>query len=203
MARRRHARTALLAAAERIFAERGLAGARIEQIAAAAGVNKALLYYYFESKENLHQAVLENLLEQFSASVREPLADRRHPRAAVFSYVERHFAFLRAHPNYPALLQRHLMSGGPGLRSVVARYLRPLYRRLGELLRAGKRRGEFRNVDIDNAVVSLVALTVFYFAAAPVLSQVFERDLYDSRRVAARQQAVMDFIRHGLLRKVD
>lgn len=203
MPRRGHARAALLAAAERVFAEGGLAGARTEQIAAAAGVNKALLHYYFESKENLHQAVLENLLEQFSASVREPLADRRHPRAALFTYVERHFAFLRAHPNYPALLQRHLMTGGPGLRSVVARYLRPLYRRLGELLRAGIRRREFRTVDIDNTVVSLIALTVFYFAAAPVLSQIFERDIYEPRRVAARQQAVMDFIRHGLLRKPD
>lgn len=200
MPRHRDTRAALLAAAERIFAERGLAGARTEEIAGAAGVNKALLHYYFETKEKLHRAVLENLLERFAASVREPLGDRRDPRAALLGYVERHFAFLRAHPNYPRLFQRQLMSGGPYLRVLVGRYLRPLYGTLARTLRAGIRRGQFRPVDVNNTVVSLIALTVFYFAAAPVLSQIFGRDVYEERLVAARQRAVMDFIRHGLLR---
>lgn len=200
MPRHRNARAALLASAERIFAERGLAGARTEEIAAAAGVNKALLHYYFETKAKLHQAVLENLLEQFAASVREPLANRGDPRVALLGYVERHFAFLHAHPNYPRLFQRQLMSGGPYLRVLVGRYLRPLYQTLGRTLRVGIRRRQFRPVDVNNTVVSLIALTVFYFAAAPVLSQIFERDVYDERLVAARQRAVMDFIRHGLLR---
>ena len=50
---RQNSREAILLAAERIFAESGLAGARTDAIAAAAGVNKALLYYYFKSKSDL------------------------------------------------------------------------------------------------------------------------------------------------------
>lgn len=200
MSRSRNSRAALLAAAERLFAERGLAGARTEEIAAAAGVNKALLHYYFETKEKLHRAVLENLLEEFLASVREPLADTADPRAALLRYVDRHFAFLQQHPNYPRLLQREMMSGEPHLRPLVQRYLQPLYRGLAGLLRAGIRRGNFRPVDVDNMVVSLIAVTVFYFAAAPVVNLILEWDAYDRRRVAARKRAVVDFIRHGLLR---
>ena len=199
MARHRNARAALLGAAERLFAERGLAGARTEEIAATAKVNKALLHYYFDTKDKLHRAVLENLLEEFLTSVRPALSDPATPRAALFAYVERHFRFLREHPNYPRLFQRELMSGGPALRTLVRRYLRPVYDGLGRILRAGIRRGDFRRVDVDNTVVSLIALTVFYFAAAPVLSQIFGRDVYEERLVTARQRAVEDFVRYALL----
>src|ERR1700674_2323326 len=57
----------IVATAEGIFAEQGLAGARMDEIARAAKVNKALLYYYFRSKEELHRFVLEALLSQLSA----------------------------------------------------------------------------------------------------------------------------------------
>lgn len=200
MPRPRQSRAALLAAAERLFADRGLAGARTEEIAAAAGVNKALLHYYFDTKEKLHRAVLANLFEQFLASVGEPLADTASPRAALLRYVDHHFAFLEEHPNYPRLLQREMMSGEPHLRPLVRRYLRPLYLGLARLLRAGIRRGEFRPVDVDNMVVSLIAVTVFYFAASPVVNLILAWDVNDRRRVAARKRAVVDFVRHGLLR---
>lgn len=200
MPRRHNARAALLAAAERIFAERGLAGARTEEIAAAAGVNKALLHYYFDTKEKLHQGVLGNLFEQFLATVRESLEDTASPRAALLGYVDRHFDFLAEHPNYPRLLQRAMMSGDPPLRALLQRYLRPVYQGLSRILRAGIRRREFRAVDVDNMVVSLIAVTVFYFAASPVVSLILQWEVYDRRRVAARKRAVLDFVRHGLLR---
>src|ERR1022692_1875258 len=67
-------RAAILRAAERIYAESGLAGARTDAIAAAAGVNKALLYYYFKSKEGLYQAIVGSQLEQFQQQAREVLS---------------------------------------------------------------------------------------------------------------------------------
>src|ERR1700724_635184 len=61
----------IVATAEGIFAEQRLAGARMDEIARAAKVNKALLYYYFRSKEELHRFVLETLLSQLSTKVGE------------------------------------------------------------------------------------------------------------------------------------
>src|SRR2546422_8990113 len=63
--RGRETRAAILKAAERVFAEGGLDGARTDAITAAAGVNKALLYYYFRSKDALYSAVIEALYEEF------------------------------------------------------------------------------------------------------------------------------------------
>src|SRR5258706_10093359 len=59
----------IVATAEQIFAEQGLAGARMDEIARAAKVNKALLYYYFRSKEELHRFVLQTLLSQLRRRV--------------------------------------------------------------------------------------------------------------------------------------
>src|ERR1700740_3542522 len=59
----------IVATAEEIFAEQGLAGARMDEIARAAKVNKALLYYYFRSKEELYRFVLETLLSQLGTRV--------------------------------------------------------------------------------------------------------------------------------------
>ncbi len=200
MTRPRSSRSALLVAAERIFAERGLAGARTEEIASAARINKAMLHYYFETKEKLYQAVLENLFQQLHLSLRDPLSRTPAPRAALLGFVDRYINFLQQHPNYPRLLQREIMERGPYLRVVVERYLGPIFGSLARILRAGIRRGEFRSVDVNQTVVSLIAITVFYFAATPVMSLVLGGNAYDARRVAARKRAVVDFVRHGLLR---
>ena len=72
----------IVAAAEQIFAERGLAGARTGAIARAAHVNNALLYYYFRSKEELHRFVLEALLSQLRANVDEAVAGKPAARGA-------------------------------------------------------------------------------------------------------------------------
>src|SRR5208337_544745 len=67
-------RATILRAAEQHYAEHGLAGARTDAIAAAAGVNKALLYYYFKSKEGLYQAVVGAQLREFQQRAREILS---------------------------------------------------------------------------------------------------------------------------------
>ncbi|MFQ5926443.1 MAG: TetR/AcrR family transcriptional regulator [Terriglobia bacterium] len=195
----RNSRAALLAAAERIFAERGIAGARTQEIAAAARVNKALLHYYFDTKEKLYQAVLDNLFRKLVATARAALAHPHSPRTSLLQFVDAYFEFLKTHPNYPRLIQREVMSRSPFLRTIAARYFGPLHRRLARVLRAGIRQRLFRPVDVPNTVITLIGITVFYFAAAPVLTHLLGADPYHATRLAARKRAVLDFVRHGLL----
>src|SRR5512141_1670303 len=89
--RRQNSREAILLAAERIFAEAGLAGARTDAIAAAAGVNKALLYYYFKSKDDLYEAVLERHFRDFSLRAAEVLARKASARETLLEFVSMHF----------------------------------------------------------------------------------------------------------------
>jgi len=105
-------RAAILGAAESVFAEAGLGGARTDAIAARAGVNKALLYYYFKSKNALYYAILEEHLREFRHRILEVLCDDDSPRAKVLGYVSVHFDFIASRPYYARLVQRLAMSGG-------------------------------------------------------------------------------------------
>lgn len=188
----------ILRAAEENFAERGLAGARIGAIARAARVNKALLYYYFSSKEELHRSTLTTLFRQLREQASAALDGGGSPREQLLRYINSYFDFMVAHPNYPRLFERELMSEEPRLVALVQENLRPLQRRLNALLRAGMADGEFREVDPQHTIFTLVAMTVFYFAAVPVLTQLWGSDPLAPRRVAARRRAILDFMEHAL-----
>src|ERR1700687_3637310 len=88
----------IVAAAEDIFAEQGLAGARMDEIARAAKVNKALLYYYFRSKEELYRFVLDTLLSQLRSRVGNPGAAATSPRKQLAAMVDHFFDFVQRHP---------------------------------------------------------------------------------------------------------
>ena len=192
----------IVATAEGIFAEQGLAGARMDEIARAAKVNKALLYYYFRSKEELHRFVLETLLSQLSARVGEAVTDMPSASKRLSAMVDNFFDFVLAHPNYPRLIQREIMSRGPNMGWIVSEYYRPLHRWLVRLIEEGISAGEFRRVDARNAAVTVTSIMVHYFAAAPVLRSVLGHDPLRPREVAKRREAVQDFLKHGLFRSV-
>ncbi len=191
----------IVAAAERIFAECGLAGARTDEIAKAARVNKALLYYYFGSKANLHRFVLESLFSQLLVAVELAPAAGSLPRQQLLAYVNGYFDFVSSHPNYPRLVQREVMDSGKHLAWIVEHYFRPLHHRLSRAIEAGIAVGEFRRVDAHHTVLTIIAMTVFYFAAAPVLSQIWGRNALRPQAVAARRRALLDFLEHGLFRR--
>src|ERR1700687_3254147 len=109
----------IVAAAEDIFAEQGLAGARMDEIARAAKVNKALLYYYFRSKKELYRFVLEALLSQLRERVGPQGAEPISPSKRLAAVIDNFFDFVQRHPNYPRLIQREMMSAGPHVEWIV------------------------------------------------------------------------------------
>jgi TetR/AcrR family transcriptional regulator len=194
----------ICAAAELAFAEQGLAGARTDEIARAAGVNKALLYYYFHSKDELYAAVLEGLFLQQRAAIASARQASTRPQTMpshqqeLRAYVNGAIDFVAAHPNFPKLIQREMMNRSAQVRHLMRRFWLPAYQRLEIAIRRGIKVGEFRRVDPQHAVISIIAMTVFYFAAAPMLKDLLGRDTLNTRAVAARRKAILDFMEHAL-----
>ena len=191
-------RAAILAAAGRIFATSGLAGARTDAIAAAAGVNKALLYYYFKNKESLYEAVVEDHFREFNRRALEVLTAPGSARVVLLRYVSLHFDFISARHQSAPLFQQVMMTGGRFLERLIRRYFAPRGEALGNLIERGIRDGEFRRVDPFHTALSIVSLIVFYFSAAPVLRLLGRTDAYSAVNLKRRKQEVLDFIRHGL-----
>jgi TetR/AcrR family transcriptional regulator len=191
-------RRAILAAASRIFAEAGPAGARTEAIAEEAGVNKAMLYYYFKSKESLFQAVIEDHFHEFNEQALEVLTSPGSARAVLLKYAGMHFDFVSKRIRYAPLYQHLMMSGGKPLGHLVEKYFVPRSKAMHKLLERGMREGEFRKAGVLDSSISVVALVVFYFTAAPVLRQMGHPDPCNKANLKRRRQEVLDFIRHGL-----
>jgi TetR/AcrR family transcriptional regulator len=188
----------ILAAAEQHFAAEGMAGARTDEIAAAAHANKAMLYYYFGNKRSLHRAVLENLFRQLHGTSIPAQADEQTPIERLRTFISGYFDFLATHPNYPRLVQREAMESSRNFGWIVRRYLRPFHNQLVQTIKAGIAAGEFRAVDPDHTALSILGMTTSYFAAAPIMSEVVGRNLLAPQSVKTRKRELMDFLDHGL-----
>jgi TetR/AcrR family transcriptional regulator len=193
-------REAILEAAERIFADKGLEGARTEALAAAAGVNKALLYYYFESKEGLYRAVLEGYLADFNRHALEVLSALGSARSLLLRYINLNFDFIGAHRHHGPLFQRMLMADEKDWVRVAREHGLPRLKALLKVIARGMRKGELQRMDAAHAAISLVSLVVFYFSAAPVLRAVSGVDPYTRANVDRRRQEVLKFVRNALFK---
>src|ERR1700733_10749825 len=101
-------KAAIVAAALEEFAQLGLAGARIDEIARAARVNKALLYYYFESKEHLYEGVIEQMFVTMTGALRGALGTADGPREKLLAFLDANFKVLAAQPAYARLLEQEV-----------------------------------------------------------------------------------------------
>jgi TetR/AcrR family transcriptional regulator len=196
-------RAAILKAALEEFAQEGVAGARTDEIARSARVNKALLYYYFKDKEGLYSAVLEQVFSGLYSRVNAVL-DREDLgcREKILAYVETHFDYIASSPLYPRLVQRELMRTGKNAFSLVSRILekhgRPVYAKLLKLIEAGSESGQFRQVDPPQALTSILGIIIFYFISLPAQHLMSSGDPFSPERIAVRRAAVLDFVSAAL-----
>ena len=198
--RRAGARAAILAAAGRIFARSGPEGARTDAIALSAGVNKAMLYYYFRSKDQLYVAVLEENFVEFHRRAMEVLGQKGSAGDLVLRFVEMHFDFIASRPEYPRLFQHVMMADAQRGMRLIRKYLLPVSAKLMEVLERGKRAREFLPLDSNHAAISMVALNVFYFSTAPVVKMVTGIDPYSAASRKRRKKEVLRFVRYGIFR---
>jgi len=190
----------ILAAAENHFAAQGLAGARTDEIAAAAHANKAMLYYYFGDKRRLHRAVLENLLRQLRVLFDELAHSKASPHQSLENLLLGYMDFLANHPNYPRLLQRQAMESSRGFEWISREFLGPFQVTMKKTVEAGVKAKEFRQLDPQHAVFSILGMTLFYFVAARRFPQLFDGDAIAPKALADRKKAMLDLLMHGLLR---
>ncbi|MGA7794441.1 MAG: TetR/AcrR family transcriptional regulator [Candidatus Acidiferrales bacterium] len=188
----------IVVAARKVFAKRGLAGARMDDIARVAGVNKALPYYYFRNKEELHRFVLETMIAQISAQMESPAVLSMEPPERVRALVNLTFDFVMRNPAYPRLIQREMMADRRPLHWMVVAHHRPLHQRAVKTIREGIARGQFRAVDPNQMVFTIFGMIMYYFATGQLASQIWNRDIWNPRNVEQRRAAVLDFLQHGL-----
>ena len=195
-------RTTILNAALDVFSREGAAGARTEEIARVAGVNKALLYYYFKDKDALLGSVIEHSMAQAFPRLIAAIDAAKTPREQLLAYINQHFDRIAAKPHISRLIQYEILraaEGGAGHMPLIAeRYNRPLLHRIQTVIEDGIRSGDFVEINTRHAALSIISTVIFYFMTAPVIKLVTGFDPYAPARLAERKAAVIDFVSHAL-----
>jgi TetR/AcrR family transcriptional regulator len=172
-------RRRILSAASLDFAARGLAGARVDQIARRAGVSKRMLYHYFGNKEALWLAVLEQAYAHIRGEERLLDVGGLPPVEGMRRLIAFSVGYCRDHPEFLALLNSENLHRAKYLRR--SKQVRELHTSLlgviADLLARGQLEGAFRNgVDAAELYIAIAALGYFYFSNLHTLSVIFGRD---------------------------
>jgi len=165
-------RASIMDAAEDEFSRYGLQGARTESIAAQTGVTKAMIHYYFESKENLYRAVLRRTFTRRTEQMQVLNLDLLSPTEALTAIFHDLLAEMFRHPTIASILFfESLQNRGQYYREIS---VASLYGPMIEVLERGIAAGEFRaDLDPRHTAVNLVGMTVFYICASQNLSNLW------------------------------
>ena len=164
------ARAKILAAAERLFAEQGFDGVGIRQIAAAAGVNGAMIHYYFGNKESLHLGIIENAASTVRGLIAEAMSSATTLEERLTRFVKAYATYIFSHPHLARILLREMLAGGEQFMKIVPRYAMTNYGMLREAIAEGVRQDKLRNLDIDLAPISLIGMIIVFQLIRPIIA---------------------------------
>ena len=151
----------ILEAALDVFSQNGFKGATIDQIATAAGMSKPNLLYYFRTKEAIHRALIERVLDTWLDPLREFDADG-NPEAEIRSYIRRKLEMARDYPRESRLFANEVLRGAPLIEDELKGPLKRLVDEKAEVIRAWSKAGKLAKCDPYHLIFSIWATTQHY-----------------------------------------
>lgn len=188
----------ILDAALSLFARYGLRGARIDEIAAAAGLSKTNLLYYFRSKEALYTAVLERTLDAWLKPL-IALDAEMEPRVALSAYIASKLDYSRTHPEGSRLFAMEIMQGAPHLKPVLSTTLKSILIQKQATVDAWIRRKKLKPVSPLHLIFLIWAATQHYADFSAQIAAVAERDFADEAFFEEARREVTKLVLNSVL----
>jgi len=189
----------ILEAAKNVFVSKGMEGARMQEIADEAGINKALLHYYFRSKEKLFQAIFSEIIKFAFPKLSGILLSDKNIIGKIEDVIDAYVDLLRRHPFIPAFIIKELNRDPSSLFKMVVK-IGFDFQVVFDQIQQAIDRGEIRPIRPQHLVTNVVSLCVFPFAAKPILSYVIfkdnpkELDAFYAERAEVIKKFVIDAI---------
>lgn len=175
----------ILEAAKSVFLNKGMDGARMQEIADEAGINKALLHYYFRSKERLFEAIFGEIIKFAFPKITRIIASDMGIVSKIEQFVDAYLEILMKHPFIPGFIMKELSRDPSTFLKMIMKFgFNPqiIFTQIEEAMD----RGEIIRMDPRHLAVNVISMCVFPFAARPIISFViFKED----------QQAIENFYR--------
>jgi len=162
-------------AARRIFILKGMEGARMQEIADEAGINKALLHYYFRSKENLFKAVFKDTFSKFFVKVKDTLSSEVSVKEKLVVFIDNYIDLILANPYVPQFIINEINRDPQVLKTLMFESgIEP--QKVLELFLDKVQSSNLSKLDPRHIVVSLLGMLIFPFVARPLLQMVYFND---------------------------
>jgi len=160
----------ILEAAKLEFAKFGFEGARVDRIARTSKINKAMIYYYFHSKEELYRAVFELFIGRIFDFIEKADIDESNLEDFLLRLSELYNQQIGAQPEFSPLFLWELAGGGARVKEALERLLRRegFFVKMKSLIEKGIREGRFREIDSRQAMISFMGMNLFYLLMVPI-----------------------------------
>lgn len=183
------ARSRILKAAEEVFAEKGYNGARVAEIADRAGMDKRLIFYYFDTKKGLYSHILEDFFQRAAPRFDDFLRHRKDLSSTIdlVPFLVNMTDFIQQNWNHVRILFREFLDGGLLLEDLMEDRVLPIV----ELWRAyyprffPHRKGSRR--EADHMLLTLSGMCLFYFLVVPLMERVWGEDPLHPNRLTERK----------------
>lgn len=159
---------AILDAVTGVFAEKGYNGARVDELAKAAGVNKATLYYQIGDKEALYHAVLERVIRRIADTIEHDFADTDDCEEQIRRFIMLFAAAIEETKSLSPILLREIVSGGRNLPDAALQQMGRIFNALTAALRCGIKSGRFRQVNVFMLHMMIVGSLNLYAVNEPI-----------------------------------
>ena len=172
------------------FAELGYAGARVDSIAERGAVNKAMIYYYFKSKEKLYERILTDIATKLYGQIKEASADGDEPIEQFYSIIGRYVDMLKLiDRRFMRIYMREIASGGEFFRRIaVPNLVMPVMTIVEPIFKKGVERGEIRNLNPYMTFLQIIGGIIFFniiripMEGSPVEGVIFKDNFYEEFR---------------------
>jgi len=197
-------RDKILQAAKEIFIKKGRDGARMQEIADRAGVNKAMLFYYYSNKDFLYKEVLKKNLSQIFSQVRGIIISESEPRKKIEQFVNAYVNFISNNRDLPKIILREVASGGENIKKAVDEIKENMeidyQSTLASLFQQRGDSTQFRDVDPRQTIMSIVGMCLIYFIGKPMFDAILGLSEIDEYQyIEERKKSIIDLLEHGIL----
>lgn len=165
-------RDRVLAAAAAEFAARGYEGAKVDRIARAARVNKAMIYYHFKSKAALYREILRGMFDAVRANVNAIAASDRSPDDKIHAYIAAIADEAAARPYFPPIWLREIAEGGAHVDPRIFDSMRGVLSALGAIVAEGTAQARFKPVNPMVLQAGIIAPLMFFTATSPLRQRI-------------------------------
>lgn len=190
----------ILDAAKDVFQQKGLTGARMQEIADKAGINKALLHYYYRTKDKLFEKVFEIAFSLFIPRVKEMMGSDRPIMEKIAFFVDNYLELLNKHPYIPGFIISELNRNPQILVNIIEKNIQIKQNRLIELLddqiQKEVKAGIIKPISAKNLMTNVISLCIFPVVARPILQGIIfdnNKKEYDTF-LKERKEFVKDYL---------